>query len=517
MTTLQVKNVTIIHKKDLTCLVDHLSVVVSPGDRVALIGEEGNGKSTVLKLLYDPALVEEYAEWQGEIVDRGLRKGYLAQELSPEALEQPVLEFCQQAPGFLDADPGQLGKLAKELGLELGLFYDWRPVGTLSGGERVKLRLALLLLAQPDVLLLDEPSNDLDVETVAWLEEFLLGCSVPVVYISHDEALLRRTATKIIHLERLRRRTTARCTVANLSYEAYTAQRQENFLRQEQQARKEAAEYEAKMETFRQIRSKVEHDQATISRGDPHGGRLLKKKMHAVQSMGHRFQREKERMTLRPEWEEAILTQFDRASSALPQGKTVLRLELESLTAGETVLSHNVQLWVTGPEKIGIVGRNGVGKSTLLKRIAQELLPRTDLRCAYMAQDYGDQLLGEKTPVELLAPSGRREDVTRARTLLGSMKYQAEEMEHPAAGLSGGQKAKLLFLHMVLSGANVLVLDEPTRNFSPLSAPVIRQVLAEFPGGVISVSHDRLYLEQVCDRVLELTEEGLKEVPFQAE
>jgi ATPase subunit of ABC transporter with duplicated ATPase domains len=90
-------------------------------------------------------------------------------------------------------------------------------------------------------------------------------------------------------------------------------------------------------------------------------------------------------------------------------------------------------------------------------------------------------------------------------------------MEHPAAGLSGGQKAKLLFLHMVLSGANVLVLDEPTRNFSPLSAPVIRQVLAEFPGGVISVSHDRLYLEQVCDRVLELTEEGLKEVPFQAE
>jgi ATPase subunit of ABC transporter with duplicated ATPase domains len=129
-----------------------------------------------------------------------------------------------------------------------------------------------------------------------------------------------------------------------------------------------------------------------------------------------------------------------------------------------------------------------------------------------MAQDYGDQLLGDKTPVELLAPSGRREDVTRARTLLGSMKYQAEEMEHPAAGLSGGQKAKLLFLNMVLSGANVLVLDEPTRNFSPLSAPVIRQVLAEFPGAVISVSHDRLYLEQVCDRVVELTREGVKEV-----
>ncbi len=171
-----------------------------------------------------------------------------------------------------------------------------------------------------------------------------------------------------------------------------------------------------------------------------------------------------------------------------------------------------MRLWVDGPEKIGIVGPNGTGKSTLLKLTADELLARTDLRAAYMPQDYGDLLLGDKTPVEVLAPSGRREDVTRARTLLGSMKYKAEEMEHPAAGLSGGQRAKLLFLAMVLNGSNVLVLDEPTRNFSPLSAPVIRQVLADFPGVIISVSHDRLYLEQVCMRVLELSENGLRQV-----
>ena len=160
----------------------------------------------------------------------------------------------------------------------------------------------------------------------------------------------------------------------------------------------------------------------------------------------------------------------------------------------------------------GFIGPNGAGKSTLLKQVADELLARTDLRAAYMPQDYGDLLLGEKTPVEVLAPSGRREDVTRARTLLGNMKYKAEEMEHPAAGLSGGQRAKLLFLSMVLDGANVLVLDEPTRNFSPLSAPVIRRVLADFPGVIISVSHDRLYLDEVCTRVLELGPEGLREV-----
>ena len=468
---LQVKNLTITHKKDLTTLVEGLSFTLAPGDRAAVIGEEGNGKSTVLKLLYDPALVEPYVEWTGEILDKGLRKGYLAQELRPEELAAPVAEFCQAVPAFQDATPKELAQRARQVGLEPELFYDWRPMATLSGGERVKLRLALLLLDGPDVLLLDEPSNDLDLATLEWLEGFLLSCPAPVLYISHDETLLTRTANLVIHLERLRRRTLPRCTVARTDYQSYVAARQAGFAHQEQVARKERAEFDAKMERFRQIRNKVDHQQAAISRQDPHGGQLLKKKMHAVLSMGRRFEREKEDMTQLPEWEEAILTAFDSGKASLPAGKTVLRLDLPELKAGERVLSRDVRLWVTGPEKIGIVGANGVGKSTLLKIVAEELLPRTDLRAAWMAQDYGDQLLGEKTPVDILAPSGHRDDITRARTLLGAMKYKAEEMEHPAAGLSGGQQAKLLFLAMVLNGANVLVLDEPTRNFSPLSAP----------------------------------------------
>lgn len=511
MCMLQVRNLTVTHKKDLTTLVEGLSFVLSPGDRAAIIGEEGNGKSTVLKLLYDPALVESYVEWTGEIADKGLRKGYLAQELTPDELERTVLEFCQSAPAFPDADPRQLDRAARQVGLDSTLFYDWRPMSTLSGGERVKLRLALLLLAEPDVLLLDEPSNDLDLATLEWLEGFLLACPMPVLYISHDETLLARTANMVIHLERLRRRTAPRATVARAGYENYVAQRQEGFAHQEQMARKERAEYDAKMEKFRQIRDKVDHQQATISRQDPAGGRLLKKKMHAVQSMGRRFEREKENMTQMPEWEEAIMTAFDAGASALPAGKTVLRLDVPELRAGERTLSRNVRLWVTGPEKIGIVGANGVGKSTLLKLAAGELLARQDIRAAYMAQDYGGQLLEDKTPVDILAPSGHHDDITRARTLLGSMKYKAEEMEHPAAGLSGGQRAKLLFLSMVLNGSNVLVLDEPTRNFSPLSAPVIRRVLADFPGCIISVSHDRTYLRDVCTRVVELTPDGLKE------
>lgn len=213
-----------------------------------------------------------------------------------------------------------------------------------------------------------------------------------------------------------------------------------------------------------------------------------------------------------PEWEEAIFAAFDGRTAVIPRGKTILRLDLAALTVGERILAKNIRLWITGPERIGIVGFNGVGKSTLLKVAAEALVLRRDINTAYMPQNYDEGLLGDKTPVELLAPSGKRDDITLARTLLGAMKYKTEEMEHPAAALSGGQRAKVLFLGMILQGANVLVLDEPTRNFSPLSAPVIRRALADFPGCIISVSHDRLYLEQVCTRVLELTSEGLREI-----
>jgi ATPase subunit of ABC transporter with duplicated ATPase domains len=156
-----------------------------------------------------------------------------------------------------------------------------------------------------------------------------------------------------------------------------------------------------------------------------------------------------------------------------------------------------------------ITGKNGAGKTTLLKIIADELLSRDDIKCGYMPQSYEELLELDKTPVEFLVKSGLRADTTRAMTFLGSVKYTPDEMAHTVAALSGGQKAKLMFLKMILDGCNVLVLDEPTRNFSPMSNPVIREILREFGGAIISVSHDRRYISEVCDTVYELTPEGL--------
>ena len=363
-------------------------------------------------------------------------------------------------------------------------------------------------MASPDVLLLDEPTNDLDGGSVRWLEDFLLTCKLTVLFVSHDEALLSRVATGVLLLERLRRRQVPRATLYHMGYDRFYEERIAAFDKQTQIARKEREDFQAKMARYETIRRKVEHDQQNISRQDPHGGQLLKKKMHAVQAMGRRFERERDDLTALPEREEAIFAKLDCAP--LPADKTVLDLSCAEQSVGGRTLCRDIRLTVRAREKLCICGHNGVGKSTLLHLIRNTLEKRSDLRVFYMPQDAGDLLDFSLSPVELLSPSGKKEERSRAGILLGSMKFTADEMNHPSAGLSGGQKAKLMFLMMAESSANVLLLDEPTRNLSPLSGPVIRELLAEYPGCIITVSHDRRLIQEVCTRTVTLTPEGVR-------
>ena len=157
------------------------------------------------------------------------------------------------------------------------------------------------------------------------------------------------------------------------------------------------------------------------------------------------------------------------------------------------------------------MGKNGAGKTTLLRLIAREALQRRDIRAAYMPQDYRELLGADLDPVTFLAKSGEKEEITRMRTYLGGMRYTADEMAHPVSELSGGQRAKLILLKMMEDGANFLILDEPTRNLSPLSGPVISSLLRDFPGAILMTSHDRDFLEEVPDRILLLREDGLYE------
>lgn len=508
---LQVKNLTITHKKDNRVLLDKFNLILNDGDKCAIIGEEGNGKSTLLKLIFNEELVDDYVEVSGEIIRNNSVIGYLAQELTADEKEKTIYEFMCELPLFFELTPQELSDAARRLKLTVELFYSGQKMGELSGGEKIKLQLARLLLMQPDVLLLDEPSNDLDIASLHWLEEFINGAKLPVLYISHDEILLENTANKIVHLEQLKRKQECKYTVEKACYRDYVDRRISGLAHQEQVARKERAEYEKQQEKFRQIQQKVEHAQNVITRQDPSGGRLLKKSMHRIKAYEARFEKEFENMTEIPETEDAIFIKFGEKAS-MPAGKTVLEYELPQLIVEDRLLAKNVFLRIKGPEKVCIIGKNGCGKTTLLRKIAEELLERKDIKVSYMPQNYEELLNFDLTPVEFLSEVGDKEEISRIRTYLGSMKYTPDEMLHKIADLSGGQKAKLLLLKMSMSGSNVLILDEPTRNFSPLSGPVIRDMLKGFGGTILTISHDRKYIKEVADVVYELTENGLVQV-----
>ncbi len=510
---LQIKNLTITHRTDLRIILDKFNMVLNDGDKAVIIGEEGNGKSTLMKWIYDPELAEDYAECEGERILTGEVIGYLPQELPDKDKSKTLYEYFSGAPLFFDSTPKELSEMAKEFQVPADFFYSNQEMGSLSGGEKVKAQLMRLLMNKPTVLLLDEPSNDIDISTLELLEKLINGWKHIVLFISHDETLIENTANVIIHIEQIMRKTKSRYTIVRDNYKNYIERRAESFERQEQQAINDKKEKKRRDEKYARVYNSVEHALSTISKGARDApGKNLKDKMHTVKAMGKRFEKEDENMTKMPEQEVAIFFKLGDESARMPAGKTVVEYSLDELKTpdGAKVLARDIFLRVRGPEKICIVGTNGVGKTTLLRLIADELLSRKDIKTQYMPQNYEELLDLDVTPVEFLDDTGDKAVRTRIRTYLGSLKYTADEMDHSIRELSGGQKAKVLLLKMSLSDANVLILDEPTRNFSPLSGPVIRKMIAAFPGAVISISHDRKYIDEVCTKVYTLTESGLR-------
>lgn len=498
---LELRDITLRLKREDRTLAENFSFTLKKGDKAVLIGEEGNGKSTLLKYVFDPGSVEDYCEGEGSVIARG-RLAYLPQSMDADLVPLSLKAYFESVEHYLHPE------ILVQLGIDPSFLRSSQTLGSLSGGEKVKAQLCRLLMEEPDILLLDEPTNDLDLDTLLWLERFLQETRLPVMFISHDETLIENTANVIIHMEQLIRKTRCRITVSRESYREYLDRRRRQMDHQGQIAQKQRDDYRRQQQRWQQIYDRVDHEQRSLSRQDPHSGRLLKKKMHAVISTGKRLEREKTDFLDFPEEEEAILTRFD-ADIRIPSGKTVLDWSLDFLRAGDRVLARDLRLFLAGSGAVGIIGQNGAGKTTFLRCLWEELRHRKDITAAYMPQDYREVLDYTQTPVEHLAASYAKEEITRARTCLGSMRFTHEEMLSPIGKLSGGQRAKLLFLDMVLQRANVLLLDEPTRNFSPLSAPVVRRALRDYGGAVISISHDRKYLTEVCGSLYMLRADGL--------
>ena len=508
---LNIQHLTITHTRDLRPLIRDLSLTLSGVDRLAVIGEEGDGKSTLLQAIACPERLRGWAEVSGSVRVSNERLGYLAQE-TPDLTNATAYGYCAESEAFLALSPGELTALNRLLGLPQALCWSETPWRALSGGERVKLRLLRLMAEKPTMLILDEPGNDLDLTALDALERFLLDCGLPVMYVSHDEHLLARTATRVLHLESVLRRTEPRWTLANVPYAVYAEQRADALHRQEQQWQMEQRASRERQARFERIERAVASAQENISRADPHGGRLLKKKMKAVKSLEHRYEREAQAQTERPRVEYRMDAAFEGVAP-IPAGRTVLELTLPELRAGGKALARDVRILLRGSEKLLITGENGAGKTTLLRVIEQALRERGGFRVAYMPQRYDDLLPPDQSPVEYLHTDGTREQLTRVRTTLGAMKLTQDEITHPISALSGGQRAKVLLLNMMLQSPDVLLLDEPTRNLSPLSAPVMRRMILTFPGAVVCVTHDRALIGEWTGQRLNLTR--LREAPGQ--
>ena len=492
-------------------LVSNLDFVLNDEDKMAIVGEEGNGKSTLLKAIYNSKEIERYCYVSGEIKKNNLIIGYLEQSLNPDWNNQYVHEYFLKDSPKDDIDFERYEKLndvARELskiGLSPKILETDRVIGTLSGGEKVKIQIAKLLTHNPDVLLLDEPTNDLDIETLEWLEDFIITSNVPIIFVSHDETLLEGTANLILHMEYVKSQKKARHTLQRGDYSSYVKSRSTEIEKRDQDYSREKREYLEAKQKLHHRKSIVKSAQERIK--DSAVRRRLNKEMHVIKSRERVI--EERRSTERLETEDPIYFTFD-SDTAIPSGKRIIELDLKKLRIGNKVLAKNIELNVYGPSKVGIIGTNGVGKTTLLKEIHRRLENTPDIRVGYVPQEYSEVLDDKDVVMDYLISDLEEVDFDKIAAYMGRIKLNWDEMNGKVGSLSYGQKAKVILLKMMLDRKNVLLLDEPTRNLSALSNPVIREVLKDFDGCIIGISHDRKFLKEVCDVIYKLEENGLK-------
>ena len=500
---ININHLTITQNKDLRDLVSDLTMTIQDGKKVAIIGEEGNGKSTLLKTLMGEALSDFTIK--GDIQSDYQSLAYIPQKLPGDLKKKTLHDYFFLDPA--DLDYSILYRLAEELHFDSDRFASDQEIRSLSGGEALKIQLIHELAKPFEILFLDEPSNDLDLETVDWLKNQIRKIRQTVIFISHDEEFLSHTADTIVHLRLVKHRKEAETLVEHLDYDSYSDQRKANFAKQSKQAANDQRTYDKTMEKHRRVKQNVET--ALRDTKDSTAGRLLAKKMKTVLSQEKRYEKVAQSMTQKPLEEEEIRLFFSEIQP-LAASKVLIQLEKENLSIGERVLAQELQLTIRGQEKIGIIGSNGTGKSTLLAKLEQLLSAKREISLGVMPQDYHKKLQLDSSPITYLSQTGQKEELQKIQSHLASLNFSYPEMQHQIRSLSGGQQGKLLLLDLVLRKPNFLLLDEPTRNFSPTSQPEIRKLFTTYPGGLVTVSHDRRFLKEVCSTIYRLTDHGLE-------
>ncbi|MDR1591453.1 MAG: ATP-binding cassette domain-containing protein [Prevotellaceae bacterium] len=507
-------------------LFDAVSFLINPKDRIALVGRNGAGKTTLLRLL---AGLQQPSS--GRIVrPKELTTGYLPQHLpvtdtrSVEeeaatafeeilAIRQLTDELTHQIAFRTDYESDGYQSLIEELNYQnerlqlfngvgmqaeiertlLGLGFrrtDFtRPTAEFSGGWRMRIELAKILLRSPEILLLDEPTNHLDIESIGWLETFLSSYHGAVVLVSHDRAFIDAVTTRTIELS------LGKLYDYKVSYSDYLKLRRE---RREQQIRA------------------YENQQKMIAETEDFIERFRYKATKAVQVQSRIKQLNKlERLEVDMEDTSALHLRFPPAPHS-----GVLPVDVEQLSKayGEHLVLDNISIKIRRGEKVAFVGRNGEGKSTLVKCIMGEIPYNAGflklghlVKTGYFAQNQAALLDENKTVFETVDEVAVGDVRAKIRDILGAFMFGGEASEKPVRVLSGGERSRLAMIRLLLEPANLLILDEPTNHLDMPSKDVLKEALKNFNGTVILVSHDREFLDGLASKVYEFSSGKVRE------
>jgi ATP-binding cassette, subfamily F, member 3 len=520
-------------------VLEDVSLTVYPGDRVSLVGENGAGKTSIFRILKG-----SLAPDSGEVTfSRGVRIGYLEQDFAgmEEAPKRSCMEVALEPFGSLIELERRIERLASELGeaedsertpelladlgeaqqrLEVSGGYEFRSraqstltglglpeefwgrrVSELSAGQRVRLALARLLLEDHDLILFDEPTNHLDVPAREWLEGHLAGMDTAYVVASHDRRFLDAVSEKIAHLDR------GKLTLYSGDYTAFRQQlrqTEEEGWRKYEKSRKLAKKLQRQAQDYQRWSEAGEKEKrGAADKGfvSHRAAKVMKRSLVARRRMEEAAENAR---TEKPFEKDAVKIEFGSS-----KGRSLLRAE--DLAVGyskERPLTRELSLDLWAGDRLAVLGPNGCGKTALLRTVLGEIQPlRSDVRLApsvkvgYFDQD-NRRVPPDVTALEAVLGTGR--DETLVRTVMGRMGIRRETVNKKVAKLSSGERAKVLLATLILGDNNLLVLDEPTNYLDIETQDVLLEALVGFPGGILFVSHDRYFVDELATDTLTL-------------
>jgi ATPase subunit of ABC transporter with duplicated ATPase domains len=496
------------------------SAALQRGEKIGLVGPNGAGKTTLFRMISGKEVPDE-----GQVsVDRGITIGYFSQDVgemsgrsavaevmdgagpvSTVAAELRELEAAMADPDrademddiiarygevqhrFEELDGYALDGRAREALSGLGFSHEMMEgdVGALSGGWKMRVALARILLMRPDVMLLDEPSNHLDLESLIWLEQFLKGYEGALLMTSHDREFINRIINKVVEIDG------GTLTTYSGDYEFYEQQRALNEKQQQAQFERQQAMLAKEIKFIERFKARASHAAQVQSRV---------KKLDKIERVEP------------PKRRQSVAFDFQPAPRS---GEDVVSLKGVHKGYGSRTIYDGLDFMIRRKERWCVMGINGAGKSTLLKLVAGSTEPDKgsvavggSVKMGYFAQHAMDLLDGESTVFEWLEESFPQAGQGSLRALAGCFGFSGDDVEKRCRVLSGGEKARLVMAQMLFDPPNFLVLDEPTNHLDLATKEMLINALSEFEGTMLFVSHDRHFLAALSNRVLELTPEG---------